>query len=508
MLELFFESFVAICTPITLLLMLGGTALGILCGALPGITATLAVALCLPFSFGMQPIVGFAMLVSVYIGAISGGLISAVLLNIPGTGASVATTFDGHPLAKRGEAGKALGVGIVFSFLATVFSIIILVFLAPVIAKMAVKFGAMEYFSLAFFSITLIASLAGKSILKGLVSGCIGMGLAMVGAAPLDGLSRFTLGFSQLNAGLNLTAALVGIFAIPEVLKAAESQDSSIIDSAKIKIKGFGFTMKEFKGQIKNFFVASLIGTGIGILPAIGGGTSNILAYGAIRGMSKYPEKFGTGIIDGVVASETANNASIGGAMVPLLTLGIPGDSITAVMLGAFMVHGLQPGPVLFRNNPQLIYSIFVAMVISTFMMVVIEFGFMRVFIRLLRIPGYILLPLVLVLCVIGAFSINNRIFDVWVFLVCGIVGVILSKANYPQAPIILGFILCPFVEIYLRRGMQFARGNFLEFFKSPIVCVFIFAGVLTVLINLYKYFKAFTAFTKGKAAEMDGVND
>jgi putative tricarboxylic transport membrane protein len=505
MIELFIQGFEAVFTPVILLFMACGTALGILFGALPGITATLGVALCLPLTFGMDPIAGFAVLVSLYIGGISGGLISAILLNIPGTGSSVATTFDGYPLAQRGEAGKALGAGIVFSFLGTLFGVIVLIFFAPVIARVAIKFGPREFFALAFFSLTMIASLSGKSILKGLVSGCLGMTLAMVGAAPIDGLPRFTFGFYQFTAGFSLLPALVGLFAITEVLKAAENQDAGLIDSGRAKIKGFGFSVKEFLSQTKNFIVASLIGVGIGILPGIGGGTSNILAYGAIRGISQYPEKFGTGVIDGVVASETANNATIGGAMVPLLTLGIPGDTITAVLLGAFMVHGLQPGPMLFRSNPQLIYSIFAALIISNFMMIVIEFGFMRGFVRLLRIPKYILLPLVLVLCAIGAFSANNRIFDIWVLLAFGIIGVLLSRANYPQAPVILGFILGPFVETYLRRGMQFTRGNFWAFFQSPLACAFILIGVIIIAVNVYKYF---SAFRRGKIAEMDGVND
>jgi putative tricarboxylic transport membrane protein len=505
MVELFINGLEAICTPVILLFMAGGTVLGILFGALPGITATLGVALCLPLTFGMDPVAGFAVLVSLYIGGISGGLISAILLNIPGTGSSIATTFDGHPMAKRGEAGKALGAGIVFSFLGTLFGIVVLIFLAPFIARIAIKFGPREYFALAFFSLTMIASLSGKSILKGLVSGCLGMALAMVGAAPIDGLPRFTFGFPQFTAGFSLLPALVGLFAIGEVLKAAENPDAGTIDSSQAKIKGFGFSMKEFIGQTKNFIVASLIGVGIGILPGIGGATSNILAYGAVRNISKYPEKFGTGIIDGIVATETANNATIGGAMVPLLTLGIPGDTITAVILGAFMVHGLQPGQMLFRSNPQLIYSIFAALVVSNFMMIVIEFGFMRGFVRLLRIPKYILLPLVLVLCAIGAFSANNRIFDIWVLLAFGVIGVLISRANYPQAPVILGFILGPFVETYLRRGMQFTRGNFFAFFQSPIACAFILIGVLIIALNLYKYFRA---FTKGRLREMDGVND
>jgi putative tricarboxylic transport membrane protein len=492
MVDLFIQGLGAICAPSTLILMMLGTALGILFGALPGITATLGVALCLPLTFSMEPIAGFAVLISLYIGGISGGLISAIFLNIPGTGSSVATTFDGSPMARKGEGGKALGAGIVFSFIGTFIGIIVLVFFAPFLAKIALKFGPMEFFGVTFFSLMMIASLSGKSLLKGLVAGCVGMGLAMVGTAPIDGLPRFTFGFQEFQAGFSLLPALVGLFAIPEVLKAIADPAMASIDADNVRIKGFGFSFKEFAGQIKNLMVSSVIGVGVGILPGVGGGASNIMAYGAVRGISNYPEKFGTGIIDGIVASETANNATIGGAMVPLLTLGIPGDTITAVLLGAFMVHGLQPGPMLFRNNTSLIYAIFAAMIVANIMMLVIEFGFMRGFVRLLRIPKGILLPLVLTLCVIGAFSANNRIFDIWVLLGFGIVGVILSRADYPQAPVILGFILGPYVETYLRRGMQFSRGDFFAFFKSPVACVFILIGLATLVFNVVKYLKNF----------------
>ncbi|MGE4353695.1 MAG: tripartite tricarboxylate transporter permease [Oscillospiraceae bacterium] len=487
--QLFIEGLISVCTPFNLVIMLIGTALGILFGALPGITATLGVALCLPLTFGMEPIQGFAMLCALYIGGTSGGLISAILLNIPGTGSSVATTFDGHPMSKNGQSGKALGIGVVFSFFGTLISIAVLIFLAPQIAKIAVKFGAKEYFALSFFSLTMICSLSGKSLFRGLVSGTLGMTLAMVGAAPIDGLPRFTFGLPALSAGFSLLPGLVGLFAINEVLKAASSPETAQV-KADVHIKGFGFSFQEFKQQQKNMVIAAAIGVGIGILPGIGGGTSNILAYGAVRSASKYPDKFGTGIIDGIVATETANNASIGGAMVPLLTLGIPGDTITAVLLGAFMVHGLQPGPMLFKTNGELIYAIFAALIVASVMMIIIEFLFMRGFIRLLTIPKYILLPIVMVLCTIGAFSTNNRIFDMWVLLIFGVIGVLLAKAGYPQAPVILGFILCPYVETYLRRGLQVARGNFWAFFKAPISGTFIVLALVVIALNVIKYAK------------------
>lgn len=497
--QLFVEGLLAVCTPMNLVMMALGTALGILFGALPGITAPLGVALCLPLTFVMEPTEAFSMLVALYIGGTSGGLISAILLNIPGTGASVATTFDGHPLAKKGEAGKALGVGVVFSFFGTLISLVVLIFLAPMIAEYAVKFGPKEYFALTLFSLTMICGLAGKNIYKGLASGMIGMCLAMVGTAPVDGIFRFTFGNAELNAGFAMLPGLVGLFAITEVLNAISDKRPAAVEQ-KVKIRGFGFSMKEFFGQIKNMIVSAAIGVGIGILPGIGGGTSNILSYGAVRSMSKTPEKFGTGIIDGVVASETSNNAAVGGAMVPLLTLGIPGDTITAVLLGAFMIHGLQPGPLLFKTNADLMYEIFAAILIATIMMLVIEFVFMRGFIRMLQVPKHILMPIVLVLCAVGAFSNNNRLFDVWVLFIFGMIGALLSKGGFPQAPVILGFILEPYFEQNLRRALQIAEGDFSKILFSPVSGTFIVISILVVVMTIWKYWRAGKAQKTQKA--------
>lgn len=491
MFDLLINGFMDVFTFYNLMLILIGTILGIIFGALPGITATLGIVVCLPITYGMSAISGFSMLIGLYIGGMSGGLISATLINIPGTGGSVATCFDAYPMSMKGEGGKALGVGIVCSFIGTIFSIILLSLIAPNLAKIAIRFGPMEYFALSFFSLTMVAGLSGKSIMKGMVSACIGMMLAMVGEAPIDGYPRFTLGFHAFDAGFSLLPALVGLFAVSEVLKTVKTTDSKTeINLGDTRIKGFGFTLKEFVSQIRNMFVSAVIGVGIGILPGIGGGASNIIAYGVAKNTSRHPEKFGTGIIDGVVASETSNNASIGGAMVPLLTLGIPGDTITAVLLGAFMVHGLQPGPLLFRNNSDFVYAIFAAMIIASFMMLFVELVFIRGFIKVLNIPKYLLIPAILVLCIVGAFAVNNRLFDLWVFLGFGIIGALLSKFDYPLAPVILGFLLGPYVELYLMRGMQLTRGNFLPFLKSPISGIFILIAVLTFIVSIYRNLK------------------
>ena len=294
----------------------------------------MAIALFLPISFKLSAIQGMSLLVAIYIGGISGGLISAILLRMPGTPSSVATCFDGYPMAKRGEAMKALGVGIFYSFLGTLLSIVLLILLSPVIADIALQFGTFEYFSIALFSLTMIASLSSGSVIKGLLAALLGLMCATIGLAPVDAALRFTFGNNQLLAGVDILPVLIGMFALSEIMVFAENrgqEESTISIDVKNKMRGFGFTVAEFMGQMINFLRSALIGMGIGILPGLGGSTANLIAYSVAQNQSRYPKKFGTGIIDGLVATETANNASIGGAMVPLLTLGIPGDMATAL---------------------------------------------------------------------------------------------------------------------------------------------------------------------------------
>jgi putative tricarboxylic transport membrane protein len=488
MFDMFVIGFSQILAVKPLILIFSGVAVGIVFGAIPGLTATMAVALCLPLTFGMNPVDGMALLVGLYIGGVSGGLISAILINIPGTPSSIATTFDGHPMAQKGEAGKALGAGVVFSFLGGLFSFLVLFFISPPLADFALKFGPAEYFAIAIFSLTLIASLSTGSTVKGLMSGLVGILLSCVGTAPIDAFPRFTFGFYELDGGFNLLPALVGLFAISEILKTAESPiEIHQGDIRNYSIKGFGFSLKEFVGQLGNFVRSSLIGTGIGILPGIGGGTSNILAYLTAKRMSKHPEKFGTGILDGIVASETANNASIGGALVPLLSMGIPGDTVTAMLLGGLMIHGLSPGPLLFTTSANIVYGIFAALVVANIAMLVMEFFGMRFFVRLLRVPKHIMLPIIIALCVVGAYGLNNRVFDAWSLLFFGVIGYGLEKLGFPLAPVILGFILGPIAETNLRRGLMLFQGNFIPFLTKPIAGTFLAVAFFSVVYSLIK---------------------
>lgn len=463
------------------LLMFLGLVVGITFGAIPGLNSVIAISLCLPLTFNMNVYSSFILLIALYIGAVSGGLISAILINVPGTGNSVATCYDGYPMAMKGQARRALSIGIIYSCIGTIFGIIILVFAAPWLSEIALKFSPFDYFGVLLFSVSLISVLAGDNMLKGLIVGFIGIFVATVGVAPIDGFQRFTFGIKSLSGGFPVLPTIVGSFVITEVIKGAKRLDNSMteVDYSKEKKSLIGFSGKEFVQQLKNFFLSCVIGTGIGILPGIGGNASNLLAYAAVKKTSKYPEKFGTGIMDGLVASESSNNATIGGALIPLLTLGIPGDGSTSVLLGALMIQGLTPGPTLFNNNPVLMYTIFAAMVLASIGMVVVETAGIPLFVKMLKVPYYILMPIILVFCAIGAYSSNNSVFSIWTLFAAGMLGYILVCGDFPRAPFVLGFVLSSTLEEKFRASMQMGKNSFIAFFKAPVCAVCIFVTII-----------------------------
>lgn len=474
-----------------IVLIFAGVVIGIIFGALPGLTATMAIALCLPLTYKMGTIQSLCMLMGLYIGGISGGLISAILLKIPGTPSSIATTFDGAPMAAKGEAGRALSVGVFYSFLGTMISIVALMGIAPVLAQFTLKFGPYEYFAVGLFSLTMVGSLVSGSVAKGLGGCVLGLCLAMVGAAPSSGTLRYTFGLHELDNGFSMLPVMIGLFAVSEILNAAEEGIKGKSDEAhSYKLRGIGVTFKEFSEQFWNMIRSAVIGIGIGILPGIGGGTSNLIAYIVARNQSKHPEKFGTGCIDGIIASETSNNASVGGALIPLLTLGIPGDTGTAMLLGAFMMHGVSVGPMLFKTDGVLIYGVFAATIIATVFMLLVELGCMRAIVKILAVPRHILLPIIMALCCVGAYGNNNRMFDVVTVFIFGLLGYVLKKLGFSSTPIILGFILEPTVEMYLLRGMQYSQGSWGPFFTSPIALVFYVITVVSVGLTIKKQLK------------------
>lgn len=491
---MYLEGFLSVATdPIVLLMMLVGVAVGIVFGAIPGLTATMAITICLPLTYAMESTTAIAVLISLYVGGISGGLISAILLNIPGTPSSIATTFDGAPMANKGQAGRALGIGVFYSFLGTLFGTVILLVVAPQLSKVAIKFTPFEYCALAAFSLSLVIALAGKDFTKGLISAVIGIMLGTVGLSPIDSMKRFTFGSPQLTTGFQLLTVLIGLYAVTEIAAAAyeATHPEKMTIRTLTKTKGFGFTWGEFKAEFKNFLMASVIGTGIGILPGIGGGTAGMLAYTAAKTRSKHPEEYGNGAMGGIVASETSNNAVIGGALVPLLTLGIPGDGVTAMLLGALMIHKVQPGPLIFQKSGNVVYAIYAALIISTIFMLLVEWIGMKGFVQVLRIPRCYLLPPVIVLCCIGAFGSNNRVFDVIALAVFGLIGYLMSKADLPVPPLVLGFILGPMFEENLRRVSQYLALEPGSWLQHPIAIGFMAAMVIFVSVVLYKRHKA-----------------
>ncbi len=486
-LSLLGSALLSVCQPQSLILMIAGVAIGIVFGSIPGLSASMAVALMLPITFTMTPSLGMNTLVAVYIGGISGGLISAILLNMPGTASSIATTFDGHPMAQKGEAMKALGLGIVFSFLGSEFSFLILTFFAPKLADVALQFTPVENFGICFFALTMVAILASGNMVRGLLAGLLGLFFAAVGMSPIDGTARYTFGNSNLLAGFNQISTLIGIFAVADILKTAEHMSANVGKTIPInKVKGFGFSVQEFIHHLPNFLRSAIIGTGIGILPGIGGSTSGMLAYVTAKNMSKYPDEFGKGCPDGIVATESANNATIGGAMIPLLVLGIPGDGVTAMMLGGFLIHGLSAGPLLFIKNADVVYGIFAACMVCALLMLIIEWYCIKGFVQVLRVPKHILLPLVLVLCAVGAYATNNRIFDVQSIILFGLVGYIYHLLKLPTTPFVLCFLIGSLLETNLRRGIMSYK-SFGAFFARPIFDVFFFVAIAVLVYSVFK---------------------
>lgn len=487
---MFLTGFLALLNIKTIILMIIGVGIGIVFGAIPGMTATMAVALFIPITFSMHTIPGMAVMISLYVGGISGGLIPAILLNMPGTPSSIATTFDGYPLTQQGKAGKALGAAVVVSFFGGIISFLILTFASPLLAKIALKFGPFEYFALMLFALTIIATVTKGSFIMGIISGLIGMVITFVGMAPVDGVDRFTFGLYQLKGGFSLLPVLIGLFAISEIFKEAETGVKRKFNNIKA-VKGFGLSLKELKEQVVNIIRSGIIGTIVGILPGVGGSTASILSYSQAKKASKHPEKFGTGIIDGLIASEAGNNGLTGGALVPLLALGIPGDSTTAVLLGALMIQGVQPGPLLFRTNSDVIYGIFGALLLANVIMLLLEFFGIRIFTNILKVPKNVLLPIVFVTCALGAFAVNNTLFDVWVMIIFGIIGYILEKFGIQLAPLIIGFILGPMAEGNLRRAMMSSSGDITPLFTHPISLLFVIATFISIASVIYKNIKS-----------------
>lgn len=469
--------------PTTLLYMLMGSIAGIIAAAIPGFTVTMAIVLTLPLTFAMEPLQGIALMLAVYVGGYTGGLISAALLGIPGTPSSVATTFDAFPMSRNGEPGRALSLGVWASFFGTIISTIVLIFAAPPLAIFAVKLGPWEYFALIVFALTIVASLVGHSLQRGLICAMIGLAISTIGTDPMMGRPRFDMGFELLAAGLPFLVVLIGIFAISQLV--SEVEDADAIKTGEKLIHGeIDFktwaVMREVLMRPVNLIRSSLIGVAIGALPGAGGSIANLVAYDQAKRASKTPEKFGTGTADGVVASEAGNSATAGGGLIPLIALGIPGSAVDAILMASLMVHGISVGPRLIMDNADLVYGMFIAMAVSSLMMLVVCIFSMRAFLRVAEVPKWVVVPVVLVCCVVGSFALNNRVTDLYLLGFIGLFGYALKALDYPLAPLVLGVILGPIAETNLRRALM-TDPDWTLFVTRPVSLIFLIAAVLSV---------------------------
>ena len=477
--------FFDIISPLFVLTVVGGTFVGIIFGAIPGLTATMAVVVCLPLTYSLGLENGLALLLGLYVGGISGGLVPAVLLGIPGTPSSIATTFDGTPLARGGDGQKALRIGIIASFVGGLISLVALFFFAPALAEFAIRFSYVEKFLIIFFALSVMAALS-KDLLLGIFSGFLGIFISLIGTYDIskggNGELRLVPDGTAywLESGFSLLPVLIGVFGLAAILDDAQRKDPAHNAKDTLAIgQTCPFSFSVFKGQFLNLVRSSGIGTFIGILPGVGGSAASILAYSTAKNFSPTPENFGQGEPAGLIASESGNNGLTGGALVPLLSLGIPGDSTTALLIGAFTLQGIQVGPLFIGQNPETWNAMIFAMLIANIAMLVMMYFAIRYFALVVQIPKHILFPLILMICVIGAYSINYGImFDVWTVLIFGLFGWVMGKLRLEVAPFIIGFILGPSAEIYFVKSLE-SYGDLTIFFTKSWIAVIMWFLIL-----------------------------
>lgn len=464
----------------TFLALFIGIVVGVIGGAIPGLSATMAVALTLPFTFALQPITGILLLLGVYKGGIFGGSIPAILIKTPGTPASSATILDGYPMAEKGEAGRALGMALWASCTADVISNLALILFAGWLASFALNFGPPEFFALILFSLTIIAGVSGESLLRGALSALLGLLLATVGLDLVYGTNRFTFGSPDMMGGLNFIAVLIGLFAIPEIIAMAWNPVAHLGRTRALGQSRMSFA--DYRRCFPTILRGSMIGVFLGSIPGIGAAPSAFLSYSEARRRSPNKANFGKGEIEGVAAAEAGNNGVAGATLIPLLALGVPGDVITAIIIGAFMIHGLQPGPMMFILNIDIIYGLFIGLIVSSVFLFIVGSVAIRGFGFVAKVPKRILMPTVLVLCIYGVFAVNNNIFDVGVMFVMGWVGYLMMRYHVPAAPFLIAFILGPLLENNFRQAMLMSGGDPSILVRGPITWFFWAITLLTVI--------------------------
>ncbi|MGF1579620.1 MAG: tripartite tricarboxylate transporter permease [Gemmataceae bacterium] len=467
-----FDAFGYLIQPWPMFLLILGTSLGVIVGGIPGLTGAMVIALTLPLTYAMASQDALILLVSMYVGSISGGLTTATLLRMPGTPASIMTTLDGYPLAQKGKAGRALGLGVTASLVGGLVSWVFLLFLAKPLADISIYLGPFEFFSLVLMALVLIASVSNKSLIAGLLSGTLGILVTIPGVTPATGQLRWTFGVTELNNGFGLLPVLIGLFAINQII-------ADILDIGAEQKEGHGpvsgmlLKLQDWTRHGWNLVRSSLIGTWIGILPGIGANIASVMAYTTARSSSKNPEEFGQGSEEGIVASEAANNATVGGALIPLVSLGIPGSVIDAVLLGALVLHDLQPGPLLFKENAEVVWVIIATYLVANLFMFVFMVSSVKLLVRLIQIPREYMIPIILVFCVVGGYALRNNMFDVWVMLVFGFIGFGLERVGIPLAPFVIGLVLAPIAEENLAAGLMQSGGDYWPILTRPLSLLF-----------------------------------
>lgn len=494
--SLILSSFGQVFSLSTLLYTFLGAAGGILIGCIPGLTATMGIALLVPFTYGLDFIPGVAMLLGIFCGGMYGGSISAILIHTPGTPAAAATVLEGYPMSQKGESARALTIALFASFCGGMIGAIIMTFLSPTISKLALKFGPGEFFALAMFGLSVIVSISGKSILKGLISAFFGLLICCVGIDKTCGYIRF-INLPGFYDGIPFIPALIGLFAVSEVLanfehllkgnpapKAVKAYKTGNVIGNYLRsvIKNVIPSKEDLKVIWPHMIKGGLIGTFIGAIPGAGGDISAFVSYSEAKRSSKHPENFGHGAPEGIAASESANNGCSGGAMIPMLALGVPGDSNTAVLMGAFIMHGFQPGPMMYVEHLDIIYAVFGAMIAANIAFLIIGMLGVNLFAKVINIQRYILIPCILVLSLVGSYSINQSMFDVYFAIVMGVIGYLLQKYGFNLSPILLALILGPMSESNLRRYMQIVDGNFFKIFTRPICVIFFALAVASII--------------------------
>lgn len=493
----YFASLLTVLQPSNLLMLFVCSMLGVVLGAIPGLSGGLGMTLILPMTFALNTELSFCMLLGMYVGGMSGAFIAAVLVGIPGTPAAICTCYDGYPMTQQGKASKALTIGLTASFMGTAISVLVATFLSGPLANIALMLGPWEYFSLCFMAISVVVSMAHGSIYKSLMGAFIGLWLSCVGAERVSGAMRFTFGNYNLFGGIPVIALMMGVFAILMIATNFARGEQEMPDVDSQNLRGFGLTIRDFTDNIKTIFRSLMMGLWIGFLPGMGGGIASMLAYGQAKKASKNSDQFGKGCEEGLWASEVANNSGLGGAIIPMMALGIPGDGSTVLLLSAMTIHGLQAGPMFIRQNPDLSNLIFAAMLVAGILVFVAELLTKRWFPKLLKAPYHYLYSAILLVCFVGSYSSTTSMFGVAAAIFFGIFALLLEMAQIPSGPMMLSYILGSNLEYYFRNACSYAKGSYAPFFTRPVSCILLIVGVYMLFSPLVKHLIA-----KKKAAK------